>query len=679
MSIRTLSKQPICSQHLYTDSKGTYQIDKLFKWINEHSEKHISLPIDKLFEYIVHDNWGSFEELRKTNFRRIFDDQGHRRRMEKVDLSYPVIITNFNRLVDGVHRIFKAIFEKREQIQAVFIDQEQLNSVSITQKPEPPLSHVENLPIPDHHFSLPKTSLPEDPIARRNTVEDYFPDHLPTATSTENGFEICLERPSSPYGCYQHDDALSSGLHWWREGTRVRDICAEYRLSDSGILALEEQWVPLSWSRTFQSMGKIPEEVILLHLDDHQDMMSPRIGKRLDGEMVDYITGNHIDFLDSDSISGAIRSGAIGKGSILTPLIWSIPKIHVRHLSFRSHPNTTYKIDKATYSDGILFESDNRIGLHFTDASWEALPTQSNYVVTADFDTWLQQLPSEVPILLHFDLDYFNNRFDGNSHWQEPGSRSYDPRFTRQKQHLRNVIQGIKKRGLSGRIIDTSIGISPGFYPAEFWKPMVEAINKEMMGLGINLTKGEKVSTKITGQPVKTPEIDSVQRTKRARESKEEEKVSIPAKRSISEADLSDSGSSSASDKPKLRKRARKKSLSNAFVLESSVSVEKMAAKKFEGWKIRLDGSPCGFVKFYPKVDKVFKKHVTVDFMIPKPKRGKHIGRFALTKAIGSSVYLLFVANLRKSNTASKRALTAVGFSEYNYPGSNQLCMIFRK
>ena len=679
MSIQTLSKQPICSQHLYTDSKGTYQIDKLFNWINEHSEKHISLPIDKLFEYIVHDSWGSFEELRKTNFRRIFDDQLHRQRMEQVDLSHPVIITNFNRLIDGVHRIFKAIFEKQEQIQAVFIDQKQLNSVCLTQIPEPPLSHVENLPIPDHHFSLPKTSLPQDPIARRNTVEDYFPDHLPTATSTDEGFEVCLERPSSPYGCYQHDDALSSGLHWWREGTRVRDICAEHRLSDSGILALEEQWVPLSWSRTFQSMGKIPEEVILLHLDDHQDMMSPRIGKRLDGEMVDYITGNHIDFLDSDSISGAIRSGAIGKGSILTPLIWSIPKIHVRHLSFRSHPNTTYKIDKATYSDGILFESDNRIGLHFTDASWEALPTQSNYVVTADFDTWLQQLPSEVPILLHFDLDYFNNRFDGNSHWQEPGSRSYDPRFTRQKQHLRNVIQGIKKRGLSGRIIDTSIGISPGFYPAEFWKPMVEAINKEMMGLGVNLTKGEKVSTKITGQPVKTPEIDSVQRTKRARESKEEEKVSIPAKRSISEADLSDSGSSSASDKPKLRKRARKNSLSNAFVLESSVSVEKMAAKKFEGWKIRLDGSPCGFVKFYPKVDKVFKKHVTVDFMIPKPKRGKHIGRFALTKAIGSSVYLLFVANLRKSNTASKRALTAVGFSEYNYPGSNQLCMIFRK
>jgi hypothetical protein len=393
--------------------------------------------------------------------------------------------------------------------------------------------------------------------------------------------------------------------------------------------------------------------------------------------MVDYITGNHIDFLDPDSISGAVRSGAIGKGSILTPLIWSIPKTHVRHLSFRSHPNTTYKIDKVTYSDGILFESDNRIGLHFTDTSWESLPNQSNYVVTADVDTWLQQLPDEVPILLHFDLDYFNNRFDGNSHWQKPGSRCYDPRFTRQKQHLRSVIQGIKKRGLSERIIDTSIGISPGFYPAEFWKPMVEAINKEMRGLGINLTKGEKVSIKVTEQPVKIAEIDIARRTKRVREPKEE-KVSIKAKRSIAEADLSDSGSSSASDKPK-HKRARKESLSGAFVLESSVSVEKMAAKEFEGWKIRLDGSPCGFVKFYPKVDKIFKKHVTVDFMIPKPKRGKHIGRFALNKAIDSSAYSLFVANLRKSNTASKKALTAVGFSEYKYPGNKQLCMIFRK
>jgi len=677
MSLQIDSK-PVNSQHLYTDSKNTYQIDKLFKWINEHPEKHVSLPIDKLFEYIVHDSWGSFDELRKTNFRRIFDDQGHRRRMEKVDLSYPVIITNFNRLIDGVHRIFKAIFEKQEQIQAVFIDQEQLSSVCLTPKPESPLSHVEDLPIPDRHLSLPKTSLPEDPTERRNTVEDYFPDHLPTATSTDKGFEVCLERPSSPYGCYQHDDALSSGLHWWGEGTRVRDICAEYRLLDGGILALEEQWVPLSWSRTFQSMGKIPEEVILLHLDDHQDMMSPRIGKRLDGEMVDYITGDHINFLDSDSISGAIRSGAIGKGSILTPLIWSIPKIHVRHLSFRPHPNTTYKIDKVTYSDGVLFESDNRLGLHFSDTSWEALPSQSNYVVTDNFDTWLQQLPAEVPILLHFDLDYFNNRFDGNSHWQEPGSRSYDPRFTRQKQHLRSVIQGIKKRGLSGRIIDTSIGISPGFYPAEFWQPMVEAINKEMMGLGINLTKGKQMSMRVTRQSARAAEVE-IEGPKRPRVEKEEEKVSIKAKRSIAEADLSDSGSSSASDKPKRRKRAKKDSPSNTFVLESSVSVEKMAAKKFEGWKVRLDGGACGFVKFYPKIDKVFKRHVTVDFMIPKPKRGKHIGRFALTKAIDSSAYLLFVANLRKSNAASKKALTAVGFEQYDYPEGNQLCMVFRK
>ena len=679
MSIVTLVKKPSTSEHFFTDSRGTYRVDKLFEWINSHSEKHKLLPITHLLEYVIHDTWDNFDELRRTNFRLVFDDQGHQRRMKQVDLAYPIIVTNFNQLIDGVHRLFRAIFEKRENIKAVFVDQSQLDSIKLVESDViPRTSHVEELPIADVYLNLPTSSLPEDREERRNVVEDYFPDHLPTATSTDKGFEVCLERPSSPYGCYTHDDSLKTGLDWWQEGTRVRDICAQYRFLNRGILALEEQWVPLSWSRTFQSIGKIPEEIVLLHLDDHQDMMAPRIGKRLDGEMVDYITGNHIDFLDSDSIKKAIESGAIGKGSILTPLIWLIPKIHVRHLTFRPHPNTTYKIDKVTFSDDVLFSSKNRIGLHFLDTSWENLNQQSSYVVTPNFDAWLHGIPEDVPIFLHFDLDYFNNRFDGNSRWREdPSARSFDPRFTKQKQHLKHVVRGIKQKNLQDRIIDTSIGISPGFFPAEFWKPMVNEIYRELRTLGINLTKGVTMSTRITRQSAKVSETRR-ELEKRPREEEEQEsKVSTKAREAITKAELSDNSSSGSEKLPRKIRRLEKSS--SEHVSEEDVAVEKMAAKQFEGWKITLNGSPCGFVKFYPKVDEVFKKHVTVDFMIPKPKRGKHIGRFALTKAIGSSAYSLFVANLRKSNIASKKSLTAVGFSEYKYPGGKQLCMIFRK
>lgn len=113
-------------------------------------------------------------------------------------------------------------------------------------------------------------------------------------------------------------------------------------------------------------------------------------------------------------------------------------------------------------------------------------------------------------------------------------------------------------------------------------------------------------------------------------------------------------------------------------VSEDQVTVKKMTSKQFEGWKVLLDDEACGFVKFHPKVDEIFKKHVTVDFAIPKAKRGMHIGRFALRKAIIASIHQLFVAHLRKSNLPSKKALEAVGFEEAK-DDSKQLCMIYRK
>ena len=114
------------------------------------------------------------------------------------------------------------------------------------------------------------------------------------------------------------------------------------------------------------------------------------------------------------------------------------------------------------------------------------------------------------------------------------------------------------------------------------------------------------------------------------------------------------------------------------FVNEDQVAVKKMSSKLFEGWRILLDNKACGYVKFFPKYDPIFHQHVTVDFAIPKPKRGLHIGRFGLKKAIDASVHHLFVAYLRKSNLASKKVLFSVGFSETKNT-SNQMCMTYTK
>jgi|SRR6185437_14293390 len=168
------------------------------------------------------------------------------------------------------------------------------------------------------------------------------------------------------------------------------------------------------------------------------------------------------------------------------------------------------------------------------------------------------------------------------------------------------------------------------------------------------------MTSKITGPK----ELELPNFHKRKRKSTLDEKVADTAKMELNEVPAAD---------------LKNKKIKKGIVDESQVSVEKMASKKFEGWRIKLEGTVCGHVKFIPRVDEIFKRHVTVDIQIPKPQQGRHIGRYALQKAVVASGCSLFVAHLRKSNIASKKVLLAAGFKEVVFPLGNQLCMSFKK
>lgn len=347
------------------------------------------------------------------------------------------------------------------------------------------LSIIPDAPIPDIHLYLSKECLPVDSSMRRNLLDNYFVDQLPTATVQDRGWEVLLERPASPYGCHQFDTTIRAGLTWWGSKTRIRDIAFAHRFFKRGLLAIEDQWMPLSWSRCFKRIGSIPRELILLHLDDHKDMMSPRIGKRIDGELVDYLTGKHVSFMNPDTIEEAILSGAIGKGSILTPLIHKVDKIHVRHLSFRPDDGETFEISASLCSDGLLSPISNRLEVNLKKKPWEGLNSSSSYIITPDEGIWLKNLPDNMPILFHIDMDFFNDRFDGNDNWETEHERSHNPVVEEQKKTADKVFRAIERHNLEKRIIDISIGISPSFYPAEYWSTMVPYIVQKCSNLGI--------------------------------------------------------------------------------------------------------------------------------------------------------------------------------------------------
>jgi len=346
------------------------------------------------------------------------------------------------------------------------------------------ISQIPPLPIFEFLLKVKKSSLPDCAMERRYVLEEYFPEQLPTAIDREDHWEVLLERPSSSYGCYIFDSNIYEGIEWWRSGTSIRNICFEKKFLDRGIFALEDQWAPLSWSLYFEKTGSIPSELVFLHIDDHKDMMSPRIGLCRDKQYVDFISQNYFSLLEPKTVESAIVSGALGKGSILTPLIWQVDKIHVRHLTSRPGPPVLYSLKKKIQPDTVLGHPLQRISVDYEEIETDLFLSSSNYMATSDVDSWLSYIPEDIPIFLHVDMDFFNNRFDGNSSWQE-AIRCHDIVLDQQQELLREIFLKLKNKSLERRIVDTSVCLSPGFFPAEFWQPMSDMLLDECKKLGI--------------------------------------------------------------------------------------------------------------------------------------------------------------------------------------------------
>jgi len=320
--------------------------------------------------------------------------------------------------------------------------------------------------------------LPSDPSERHAQLRDYFCDKDAIASARDEYWSLDLEW-SNEADRYV-DPRLDEGLAWWG-CERYSEMALARKRRGRVLLALNDTWTLESWSHWMKRTPRHSSQgIVVLHVDDHKDLAAPRLFQRNDG-WYDPISREKIALNNPESITLAIESGAIGMGSFLTPFLHSFPGVNVRHLCQAPKCVTTTDslIQPFLVNDTLLEPNELRPAIQLLDSSVNS--SLGRYRLTNDLDMWLQNISScGKDIFLHIDMDYFCNRFDGDSDSiATPGP--HNPPLENILTCIDDLSLALKRHELTNKIVDTTVAFSPGFFPAEFWAP---ACNRLLDGLG---------------------------------------------------------------------------------------------------------------------------------------------------------------------------------------------------
>lgn len=329
----------------------------------------------------------------------------------------------------------------------------------------------------DRLIVLPSDRLPNSSEERHAALRNYFCDKDAIAVRTRQGWELTLGW--SDEDLRYVDPRLKEGIEWWGLGTRYSDMALAKRRNGRVLHTLYDTWTLLSWSEWLaQQEPSRASSVVVLHVDDHRDLGSPRLFAE-QAVWHDPITGKIVSLMDPNSVHNAICSGAIGMGSFLTPFLHEVPTAEVRHLC--QPPKSLYTEDFKVLR---LEETDHLLDLTAKRPAIQLIPVDGplqpgGYRLTPNMHDWLEGI-GERPVLLHIDMDYFCNRFDGDSDWVY-----YHPHLDLPLEvvlaKIDELTDALRRAELCNRLEDIVIAFSPGFFPAEFW---ALASDRLLTGLG---------------------------------------------------------------------------------------------------------------------------------------------------------------------------------------------------
>ena len=312
-------------------------------------------------------------------------------------------------------------------------------------------------------------------------------------------FEI-ISLNSKPYSDYINITLRRSDFSYAEDITRGLDFLSisksevkdYYKITPNNFLCLSEYWIAYAWSLISSRNLYLTDKLIIIHIDDHKDLMPPFIGS-YKGCFKDLLTNRVVSFSESELLKNAVKSGAITIGSMLIPIVYSAKEVIILHLKQSKVDFKAYSMVKAVQEYPILGKNANRICVNLEKRSFIDSDSKLFYLQSSNIESLIPFITADSEIVLHIDMDYFNNRYNGSTDWKSNNS-IHNPELKKQKEVMKTLCEKLGYINHKYPIHYVFVGISPSFYPVEFWQEGLTYLFNELILNRINIRDLLKVA-----------------------------------------------------------------------------------------------------------------------------------------------------------------------------------------
>lgn len=317
-------------------------------------------------------------------------------------------------------------------------------------------------------YFVDRSLLADNKTIRRQFLDKYFSLDL-------IGFEECLGDRwklttfTPDQAEYYIDPNLSYTLMHWSEAVPFNELSLYKRFYKNCLISFVDSWSLYYWSFCLsflqEKYTKMPQ-IELFHVDDHKDHDTPLLFKE-GGSYHSLLSDHCIKLWNPASVATAIQEKAVSMGSFISLLIHEIESMNIFHLKLSALQKVEELRLHATFErDKLLLPESQRPSISLLPLS-SAGENYRYYYLSSSPEKLIEKVGQESKIVfLHIDCDAFNNRFNGNSQWTLC-TPSIELNIKQIKKEIDRLLETISQ--ISAKIY-LNIALSPGFFPAEYWK-----------------------------------------------------------------------------------------------------------------------------------------------------------------------------------------------------------------